>query len=276
VLTQECLLKNIGEKFSNLNDKLTSPTFTKEARSRFLTDMADASDNLLSLLNDPSKNAFKAWEKLSEITTDARKWVSKSEKVIEKLQGRTDAYIDKVKGYYNSHSITGNHPDPPFLHPVSLVNKKGQTLNISVQYDDFGHPDFRDHVPKLPNNNAANPNHVVYRPATPSGNIPDSPVKTLTGEGADMAAANKWAKDDLGLGKDVFEGLPNGKCKIKDFNSPFADSDGWVECTWHHHEDGRTMIPVPSELHGKSGAPHTGGKSVIGNNIQDFFASPTF
>lgn len=33
------------------------------------------------------------------------------------------------------------------------------------------------------------------------------------------------------------------------------------ELTWHHHQDGRTMLLVPAPLHGK--IPHAGGASLI-------------
>ena len=45
-----------------------------------------------------------------------------------------------------------------------------------------------------------------------------------------------------------------------------------VKYVWHHHEDGRTMVPVRQVAHDV--AKHSGGASAIKNNIQDVFKSP--
>jgi len=63
-------------------------------------------------------------------------------------------------------------------------------------------------------------------------------------------------------------------------NSPFADADGWVDCVWHHHEDAKTMLPVPIQTHNKSfptGSAHTGGATILKNNTDliGFFNSPS-
>jgi hypothetical protein len=81
-----------------------------------------------------------------------------------------------------------------------------------------------------------------------------------------MATANEWALKEFGAGN--FQKVLNGtQCKIK-------IGDEWVEHTWHHHQDGRSMFPVKSTLHGK--AQHSGGAAVINRDLQDFFNSPMF
>lgn len=52
----------------------------------------------------------------------------------------------------------------------------------------------------------------------------------------------------------------------------------WIEYIWHHHEDGRNLVPVPANIHSKAdgGAGHTGGQSVIDKGIKDFFPSLQF
>ncbi len=91
-----------------------------------------------------------------------------------------------------------------------------------------------------------------------------------------MSRANSWADLTYNTNGSIrFEGLSNGRCKIKN------ESGEWVECVWHYHEDARTMIPVPVETHNRafpSGSPHTGGVSILGkNDLHDligFFNSP--
>jgi hypothetical protein len=42
-----------------------------------------------------------------------------------------------------------------------------------------------------------------------------------------------------------------------------------IKYIWHHYQDGRTMFPVPYELHSK--VSHTGGKTIINSRLQDIF-----
>jgi hypothetical protein len=60
-----------------------------------------------------------------------------------------------------------------------------------------------------------------------------------------------------------FEKLPNGQCKING-----------VTHTWHHHQDARTMYPVPSDLHNITN--HSGGKAVLSRGLEDVFDPPSF
>jgi hypothetical protein len=47
----------------------------------------------------------------------------------------------------------------------------------------------------------------------------------------------------------------------------------WKKYTWHHHQDGQTLMPVQFDVHSKT-LPHTGGASIIRNNLQGMFSSP--
>ena len=89
---------------------------------------------------------------------------------------------------------------------------------------------------------------------------------SLTGSGSatsgDFKAANDWAVSNPAL-SGRFQKIPGSqKCLVK-----FGEE--WKECTWHHHQDGRTMFPVPSETH--NAFRHTGGKAIIERGLQDIF-----
>jgi hypothetical protein len=126
-------------------------------------------------------------------------------------------------------------------------------------YDEFGFPDFTNDVPVMDGGIRA-----IY---TPSGGI--------KGSNTDLTDANKWALrpiSDEGGGFVDGENFINldPKCKIK-------DKDGnWVECTWHHHQDGKTLMPVPSTIHARGNAAHIGGVQVKNEGIIGFFDSPKF
>lgn len=47
----------------------------------------------------------------------------------------------------------------------------------------------------------------------------------------------------------------------------------WEKYTWHHFQDGKTIIPVQSNIHTASigGFKHAGGNSIFLNNIDRIF-----
>jgi hypothetical protein len=61
VLTKECLLKNLGNKYKALGDKVAA--LSQEARAKFLADFADVDDALLDVLD--SDKGLEAWKALN-------------------------------------------------------------------------------------------------------------------------------------------------------------------------------------------------------------------
>jgi len=45
--------------------------------------------------------------------------------------------------------------------------------------------------------------------------------------------------------------------------------------TWHHHEDGTTMMPVIQEIHNSPNHPHTGGRRIVAFGLEGLFNSPS-
>jgi hypothetical protein len=96
----------------------------------------------------------------------------------------------------------------------------------------------------------------------------------------DCKLANDWLFDESGL-LSGFEGvfLPNNSktsswLKLKKNGS-------WKEYTWHHHEDGKTLMLVERAVHSK--VSHTGGASLISSKAvsliegyEKLFPGPTF
>lgn len=86
---------------------------------------------------------------------------------------------------------------------------------------------------------------------------------------------------------------PAGGLSTTQFDGKFADATNWlrqlypgrvtgsggnlkvdgVRCTWHHLEDGKTLVPVIQDIHtaSKGGLNHTGGWSVIQKELIGFF-----
>jgi hypothetical protein len=125
---------------------------------------------------------------------------------------------------------------------TATKNIDGKSINI--KYDKEGFPDF-----------------TVYSP----GHDYVFTSNSLTGKATDMTTANNWAKNKFGV--DNVETLTNGQIKIK----------GEIH-TWHHHQDGRSMFPVPAKIHNatQGGFSHSGGAAIIERGLQDLFNNPIF
>ncbi len=138
----ECFLKNIGDNYITLASKIDA--LDDARKSEFLLDFFDASDDVLRML-DGNPGMVKAWEKLSGLA-GTKTWVKKSMPLLERMSGKSDDFMDKVKQYYSTHQRPANTPDPPFVHQ-------------GTQFDEFGHPNF---VPEIPN--MSGQGKIKYKP----------------------------------------------------------------------------------------------------------------
>ncbi len=185
---------------------------------------------------------------LSKISshTHLSSWVNKLDEVADA------AFISKIDNLATTNPNKLLQLDDFYKNMKAPAGKKGM-IDFDVQidgknlhYDKTGMPDFVPHTPTV------NGSKIKYQ------------SQSLNGSSTDMTAANNWALNQYGANN--FQKISGStKCKIK-------IGDDWIEHTWHHHQDGRTMFPVPSSLH--SAAPHSGGASIIEKGLQDFFDSP--
>ncbi|CAL2095797.1 HNH endonuclease [Tenacibaculum sp. 190524A02b] len=128
-----------------------------------------------------------------------------------------------------------------------------KTINgrqVSVRYDKNGFPDFTPH--------ATSPNHVFQ-------------ANDLVGSGSDFRRANDWAINTFGT--DNFRRVPGSTAiDVKNTNGD------WIRSTWHHHQDGKSIFPVPSKIHNatQGGFSHSGGKAIINRGLKGLFDGPVF
>ncbi len=111
-----------------------------------------------------------------------------------------------------------------------------------VCFDDFGFPDFMPFVKKI-------------------GGATEAIVEiVVTGtSGTDINNANKKMAEELGLPLNTkFDGV-NG-----------YDFDG-IKYTWHHHQDGKHMMLVPSDVNGVS---HAGGAAMAREDLKGVLPDP--
>ncbi len=254
VLNTRCPLEVIRDNFKTLEANLLKDAISANLRGKFIdyaSKLPDADlDGFLKIFNGTSENAIRAWEKLFELT-GTKAWVSKSEAVIKKLDA-DPAKIDGVKDYYSGHQSKAD------------VTTYPSTSITGQYYDEFGHPDFTKDVKKIKRKNGTD------------GRSAYEPTGGITGNRAtDAKNANEWAASQFEADEFKYTSGSN-ECRIKDPSSPHAELDGYVICTWHHHQDGKTMMAVPKKIHGSSNASHIGGVQAKDAGIIGFFESPQF
>ena len=182
----------------------------------------------------------KAWEKLKDLT-GTRKWARRSVSLLETMSGQTDEVLENVKQYYSAHTKPSGTGNPPFTHH-------------GVDFDDLGHPDFF-------NSNTCPGQQYC--------------LKTDDLVGHPSGALSTDLRPDFNLAN---QNLINSGKEINVMHSSgspiLIKIDGKWEgpFTWHHHQDGKTMIPVKQDVH--NSMSHTGGDSAIKKGFKGFFNSP--
>ena len=146
---------------------------------------------------------------------------------------------------------------------------KSKNINgkdISIRYDRYGFPDFMEYVPK-----------PFKKFIVKSDNLQGSLNKA-----ADFRLANRELAKRLKI-KGPYTRGEKFATKSYRWTSPsqnFELKEGgkWVKYTWHHHQDGKTLIPIKSKVHspGEGGFTHSGGDSLIRDGLKGIFPSPNF
>lgn len=222
------LVHNNGECFlKNIGDNYITLASKIDAlddarKSEFLLDFFDASDDVLRML-DGNPGMVKAWEGLAG-TDD---WARLNINLLEKTSGESDEFIRNVGRFYKT-TMKNNTP--------AGFNGAGVYGN-GVFFNDLGFPDFK--------------------PFNPIGNQFIFP-NAVGNRDVDFRAAKQWLKDKveiedyLDLSSDQLGGSPF-KVKINGI---------WSEqMTWHHHENGKDLIPVLSDIHNTT--KHVGGVKIV-------------
>jgi len=151
----------------------------------------------------------------------------------------TGLFDNVVKEWINKYFPkvgTNNMKPPGTKHPISNNKVKQKYGKTQICYDDLGFPDFSPFVEKFTN------------PVT--GQLIEAAFEI------DMAGNYS---SDYTKANDALRALTG------DTNMPnFTNSIGDIEYTWHHHQDGKTMMLVPKAVNNPNygGAPHVGGKAL--------------
>jgi len=179
------------------------------------------------------------------------------------MANQSDEFITRVSEFYKSIRLPANLPRPL----PNAITKKIDGISYKVTYNKYGFPNFADHMTPIKVNGI-----IVRKKFDKDWTIPKSKNKVDLDKArkADLKNATSWALEKDASGKLV--NFPDGKVRaksnekieiLKDGGDPTKDAD-WIEQTWHHHENGKDIIPIPTKLHntGSGGLAHSGGMAV--------------
>ncbi|MCP4459088.1 MAG: hypothetical protein GY816_13855 [Cytophagales bacterium] len=193
----------------------------------------DAGRFLKDLFNK-NPDAVDAWRVLSDAGHD----VSKNVDLLKRIDdGGFD--LDKVGKFYEDMAHPSGFKGKVDYTATKTVNGK----SVNVKYDKNGFPEFEDFSP------GAN-THIKSNNLTGNYEL-------------DNAIANEGLIKELGAESVWVNPAGNG--------SPVSIKvDGtWKNYTWHHYQDGKTMIPVEQAVHNTFS--HSGGKQVIDSGLKGLF-----
>ncbi len=186
------------------------------------------------------------WSLLADLPSTAAKdrtWIRNRPEILHFME-KNKTKKASIVAYYAAHKLASGVIPP--------------TTHNGTNYNAFGHPEFENSgiygIPKI------NGEKVGYQPGT------------LTGASSDVTKARDWFISKYNNPNIVKKSTADTRIMIYEPNSPYAVS-GWVDCVMHHHEDAKTILPIPYDLH-KNG--HTGGNAILNNhqNLIGVFDSP--
>jgi hypothetical protein len=228
--------------FKKFHNSIINARLTTKQRKILYDKIAELGNNKTKFLSDFADDAtllrefgnspelINIWSKVIEQPD----WIRKNTKLLENLSSETDEIIDKIKAFYSS-----THKN---RSPKNFTGKG--TYNKGVKYDEFGFPELREHNPLG--------DDYIFTKAKGNHSTDFSDAREwLTNNKTKLGYDNVWFKPN----STTFKVKKNGK---------------WSELlTWHHHQNGTEMIPVPTSLH--TGLPHVGGVETVKQGINHIF-----
>lgn len=160
---------------------------------------------------------------------------------------KNPAILEKVNDLYHpdNFQLPGNRP---------IVNGKKVDGNFTVKTRDGKHDIYFD--------KNGFPNFDEYSLGNNFSYKPDG--KVLTGGTSDLTSATSWLKAKYA--KD-----PNVKITSNGTNIDVTIDGKTNTYTWHHYQDGKTLIPVLTSVH--TNISHTGGAAIIQRGLEGMFSS---
>ncbi|WP_346880684.1 HNH endonuclease [uncultured Algibacter sp.] len=193
--------------------------------------------------DDAVKTLIRVIEKLENLP-NASKLLNKADPdLVRRLDNLTADQLNKLDDMYSSNKFK-LPSDRPSVNGQKVLGDFTSTKTVggrqvSVKYDKNGFPDFKNH---------SLGKDFTFKADDLIGN----------GTSTDFTKATNWLKNKF----------PD-KNIVKDNTKVIIDGKSY---TWHHHQDGKSLMPVLSDVHGAF--RHSGGNAVINRGLKGLFSSP--
>lgn len=216
--------------------------------------------NLIGDWNDFASMSFYSGSKKGHDVRNNVAFLKKYNQLDQAKKSKLKGYMEAQKSFINKKGGV----DYQATREIDIGD--GVVREYTISYDKYGFPEFETHCPP-----GFNPDISDLRNHFTTGK------SNLDGGRNDFTAANNWLKQKF-PDKDITK-----------TNTGFVlnESGQSIEYTWHHHQNGIDIFPVPRAVHNTGtvvdgvpyqGFPHSGGKSLIDEApvIRGFFPDPNF
>jgi len=244
----ELLDPNVLRLFDRLDRSLKNNLIQQLSNAdilRFSNDFARASSNTINAFKTNSA-LIDSWKFLSDLGP-SKFWVRQNIDILVLFIKLPVNKQNRLKVIYRNLNLPRGSPSPP---PFTMSRKIDGT-EYTINYNKYGFPEFDKLATRM---TAANSKNLMRSYPNPwnSGNA-----------AKDLRDATKWAMENFPPDRvrrtiSANGSRSNSKIDILD------DNGNWITQTWHHHENGKDLFPVPSKVHnsGEGGFRHSGGDTV--------------
>ena len=214
-----------------------------------------------------SPELLDSWKDLAKIGKRNRRGVAQGHDLrlnaqfLKKYADLTPLKRTKLKKFLDTQvTPRGYRGKVNFTPEPKIINGK----SVTVKYDRYGFPDFKQFIPKPFKTFIVKSDNLLGK----------------ANKAADFRLANRELAKRFGFDPPYTRGKTFETTKFR-WKSPsqnfyLKEGDDWVGYTWHHHQDGKSLLPIKSVVHTASegGFPHSGGDSLITAGLKGIFPSP--
>lgn len=268
-------LNKLKSKFSDdiafkLSEKVSELSLSSGQVDKLVADLVGDSKLLREFANKPE--LVEAWSDLVSIGkkidgVPQGHAVRTNTNFLRKYSALDDARRNKLRKYLDEQkAFSRRKGEVSYSAERNIDIGDGSVRGYVVEYDEFGFPEFEKYCP-----NGFNANQSDLTKYFTNGKT------RLDGGSNDFTAANNWLTSKF-PDKDITRTSTGFKLK---------ENGVEIEYTWHHHQNGKDIFPVPRAIHNTGtrvngvqfkGFPHSGGASLIDDSpeIIGFFPNPKF
>jgi hypothetical protein len=251
-------VKKFLTRLEKIRDKVANPIFSAKVKalndilqSKFVNDFYEKIDDFNVLFSD-FPDVVDVWKKLG----GRPEWVRLNKELLEKLAGKSDDFLENVNKLYENMGFPATVKPPfPTFKPITFGGKI-----INLEFNKFGFPQFWKHRTKIYLNGLEFDTKYTgdWKKVSPT-------VLHGAARNSDLGKASTWAINNYPpntVRRSTTSGnkISTTRIDILRDGGDFEVESDWISQTWHHHENGKDLIPIPSEIHNPIN--HSGGHAT--------------